>query len=136
MGKEASSAMEVTTLLVTLLLVVSVLESEGSITGAAGPQGCTTTCCMTCQLGDNCDICYKLNPPDSLHCPCLDSLTLPELRRLVQLPLSLHQLRGEGGEGGDCVPSCCPSMTCSESSCPLCYRRHRAAPDKCPCSKW
>ena len=76
----------------TLLLVMSVLSalvSEGTITG---PGGCTTTCCMSCELGDNCEICYKLNPP-SLSCPCLHSLNKAELKRLTQLRLQ-EQLGG------------------------------------------
>ena len=159
-----------------VIVLVLLLESQGSITGlldlntalggiSTGPQGCTSTCCMTCHLGDNCQICYKLNPPGSPNCPCIDTLDLSELRRLLELPLSLAQSRGRaggkvgdqegdrvggqegvrvggqgggqtGGRGGGCVPECCPSMTCTKRSCPLCFRRHRTALDKCPCSKW
>ena len=139
-----------------VIVLVLLLESQGSITGlldlntalggiSTGPQGCTSTCCMTCHLGDNCQICYKLNPPGSPNCPCIDTLDLSELRRLLELPLSLAQSRGRaggkvgdqtGGRRGGCVPECCPSMTCTKRSCPLCFRRHRTALDKCPCSKW
>merc|ERR1712241_47497 len=112
-----------------LLLLSSCWMCEGRVR-SPGPGGCTTTCCMSCELGDNCEICYKLNPPGSLYCPCLDSLTGPQLSRFS--PAS-----GRGDlSGGDCVPSCCPSMLCTESSCPLCYRRHRADPAKCPCRPW
>ena len=139
-----------------VIVLVLLLESQGSIKGlldlntalggiSTGPQGCTSTCCMTCHLGDNCQICYKLNPPGSPNCPCIDTLDLSELRRLLELPLSLAQSRGRaggkvgdqtGGRRGGCVPECCPSMTCTKRSCPLCFRRHRTALDKCPCSKW
>ena len=137
----------------SLLLLMSVLVCEGLITG---PGGCTTTCCMTCQLGDNCEICYKLNPP-SLNCPCLHSLNKAELKRLIQLRGARTKARTETRiearietrteartegrtekerEGGSCLPLCCPFLSCSNSSCPLCYRRHRQNREKCPCSKW
>merc|ERR1719245_2470670 len=141
--------MRVETEVVIVLVLLSLLESQGSIKGlqdlnpglqgsikglqdlnpglggiSTGPQGCTSTCCMTCQLGDNCEICYKLNPPGSPNCPCIDSLDLQELRRLLELPLSLAQSRGRTGvqgdvqgggsrtgirggvQGGGCVPEC------------------------------
>ena len=157
----------------SLLLVMSVLVCDGLITG---PGGCTTTCCMTCQLGDNCEICYKLNPP-SLNCPCLHSLNKAELKRLIQLRGARTEAKTEAKteawtetrieartkarteakteartetkiearteastekkrEEGSCLPLCCPFPSCSSSSCPLCYRRHRQNREKCPCSKW
>merc|ERR1711992_254383 len=123
-----------------LVLLMTVMVSEGTITG---PGGCTTTCCMSCHLGsreDNCNICYKLNPP-SLHCPCLDSLNKEELKRLLQLRGNRTETRTEvrtqkAGERGSCVPVCCHSVRCSQSSCPLCYRRHRLDREKCPCKIW
>merc|ERR1712183_278363 len=152
-----------------MVLVMSVLVCEGTITG---PAGCTTTCCMSCHLGDNCQICYKLNPP-SINCPCLDSLNKDQLKRLIQLrdarsekktesktgmmTLARTEGRTEGRTrtrtdgrtgiltvartekarvGGSCQPVCCPSVRCSESSCPQCYRRHRQASRKCPCRTW
>merc|ERR1719219_2038449 len=102
--------MRVETEVVIVLVLLSLLESQGSIKGlqdlnpegiSTGPQGCTSTCCMTCHLGDNCEICYKLNPPGSPNCPCIDSLDLQELRRLLELPLSLAQSRGRTGVQGD-----------------------------------
>ena len=160
-----------------MVLVMSVLVCEGTITG---PAGCTTTCCMSCHLGDNCQICYKLNPP-SINCPCLDSLNKDQLKRLIQLRDARSETRtetktetrtdgrtrtrtemktegrtgsrtetrtdGRTGmmtmartekvrEGGSCHPVCCPSVRCSESSCPQCYRRHRQSSQKCPCRTW
>merc|ERR1712183_747579 len=160
-----------------MVLVMSVLVCEGTITG---PAGCTTTCCMSCHLGDNCQICYKLNPP-SINCPCLDSLNKDQLKRLIQLrdarsekktetktegragfrtetkTETKTERRTEGRTrtrtdgrtgiltvartekarvGGSCQPVCCPSVRCSESSCPQCYRRHRQASRKCPCRTW
>ena len=144
-----------------MVLVMSVLVCEGTITG---PAGCTTTCCMSCHLGDNCQICYKLNPP-SINCPCLDSLNKDQLKRLIQLRDARSEKKtetkteGRAGfrtetrtdgrtgiltvartekarVGGSCHPVCCPSVRCSESSCPQCYRRHRQASQKCPCRTW
>merc|ERR1712119_227520 len=122
---------------------MSVLGSQGTITG---PGGCTTTCCMSCHLGDNCQICYKLNPPSTI-CPCLHSLNKAELKRLIQLRDTRTEARTEtrtgmmakterDRDGGSCLPVCCPSVTCSETSCPQCYRRHRENREKCPCRKW
>ena len=137
----------------TLLMVVvmSLLMCEGTITG---PGGCTTTCCMSCHLGHNCQICYKLNPP-SINCPCLDTLNKAELKRLIQLrdartdtrTETRTEARTEGRtgmmtrtekdrDGRSCQPLCCPSVRCSPSSCPQCYRRHRQDREKCPCRKW
>merc|ERR1712241_794920 len=131
-----------------LMMMMTVMVSEGTITG---PGGCTTTCCMSCHLGsqeDNCNICYKLNPP-SRHCPCLDSLNKEELKRLLQFRGNRTQNRPEtrtetrtevrtqkAREGGSCVPVCCHSVRCSQSFCPLCYRRHRLDREKCPCKIW
>merc|ERR1711971_1356972 len=128
-----------------MVLVMSVLMCEGTITG---PGGCTTTCCMSCHLGDNCQICYKLSPP-STNCPCLGSLNKDQLKRLIQLRDARTETRTEGRTrtrtdgrtekarvGGSCHPVCCPSVRCSESSCPQCYRRHRQASQKCPCRTW
>ena len=32
-----------------------------------------------------------------------------------------------------CKPSCCPKTSCTEVSCPLCYRKFRTDPKNCPC---
>ena len=37
------------------------------------------------------------------------------------------------GQLSSCQPSCCPSKFCSESSCPLCYKKFRKNPQNCPC---
>ena len=168
--RKSTMAIQRETLLVVVM--VFVLVCEGTITG---PGGCTTTCCMTCHLGDNCAICYKLNPP-SINCPCLDTLNKAELKRLIQLRdarteartgirtearkgtstgtrteateartrTRTETMRGmmtkarteKDRHGGFCKPVCCPFLSCSESSCPQCYRRHRQNREKCPCSKW
>merc|ERR1712141_443701 len=117
MGSVCVNQRESTMLTVqSLVLMMTMMLSEGTITG---PGGCTTTCCMSCHLGtqeDNCNICYKLNPP-SLHCPCLDSLNKEELTRLLQLRGNRTQNRPEtrtetrtevrtqkARERGSCVP--------------------------------
>jgi len=137
----------------TWLLLLSVLLCEAGAT-ITGPGGCTTTCCMSCGLlGDtDCQVCYKLNPP-SLNCPCLDSLNKEQLDRLIQLRDARTEARIEiktepriearteartemDREGLSCLPICCPSLRCTRSSCPQCYRRHRENRQKCPCRKW
>ena len=32
-----------------------------------------------------------------------------------------------------CKPSCCPNSSCTEVSCPLCYRKFRSDPKNCHC---
>eukprot|EP00092_Neocalanus_flemingeri_P047144 GFUD01053330.1.p1 GENE.GFUD01053330.1~~GFUD01053330.1.p1 ORF type:complete len:177 (-),score=37.02 GFUD01053330.1:12-542(-) len=32
-----------------------------------------------------------------------------------------------------CQPSCCSSTSCTEETCPLCYRRFKTDPQSCPC---
>merc|ERR1711936_99734 len=86
MGSVSLTESRMTVHIQTVLLLLSCMTwCEGRLTS------CTTTCCMSCQLRENCEG-YRLSTPGSLHCPCLHSLTGPELRRLSHLT------------GGRCAP--------------------------------
>jgi hypothetical protein len=39
----------------------------------------------------------------------------------------------KGSEIPLCKPSCCPDSSCTEATCPVCYRKFKRDPQSCPC---
>ena len=57
-----------------VLFIFIILSIFSAYSMAQGSSGCINSCCINCQEGTNCEVCYLLNT-DTMACPCVDNLT-------------------------------------------------------------
>ena len=99
---------------------------------------CVITCCVDCKEDYNCAVCYKLYT-DKAACPCMHqifnkyNLDRLEKKQVVQSNPQNKEKSKSLNIIPVCQPSCCPDSSCTEMTCPLCYRRLRNNPQECPC---
>ena len=136
--------------MVTIFLILLTTLPTTTITD------CVNSCCVNCK--DTCAVCYRLTRLDKAACPCVEEILpmhtmvglqerqerLAEIRerkaveRIVGSESILAKknnvrLSEESVSIPVCIPSCCPSTSCTVFTCPLCYKQFRNNPGLCPC---
>merc|ERR1712042_234291 len=60
--------------MLTINIIVIILSTFFQHITAEDSPACINSCCINCQEGFNCDVCYLLNQ-DTMACPCVEDLT-------------------------------------------------------------